>query len=137
MAPTRERRLPALRAAGKSAKSSGRPLRARRADREIPLRAAAADFRAASAKIGGFMRRWITDETLTTVERLDPVARRAGMTLPQLALAWVLRRPEVASAITGATKPEQLIENAAASGKPLSEEVLRDIDAALGGKPKT
>ena len=86
--------------------------------------------RARSAAMGGFIRRWLADETLATVERLEPIARDAGMTLPQLALAWVLRRPEVSSAIIGATKPEQVAENAAASGKTLSAETLRAVDAA-------
>ncbi|MFI5345643.1 MAG: aldo/keto reductase family protein [Elusimicrobiota bacterium] len=89
------------------------------------------DSRAASASMGGFIRRKLTDETLAAVERLAPVARDAGMTLPQLALAWVLRRPEVSSAIIGATKPGQIAENAAASNKALSAEVLRAIDAAF------
>ncbi len=65
------------------------------------------------------------------MERLAPIAREAGMTLPHLALAWVLRRPEVASAIVGASRPEQVAENAAASGKTLSADVLRAIDAAV------
>lgn len=89
-----------------------------------------ADSRAASREMGGFMRRWITDEILAKVDRLKPVAADAGMTLPQLALAWVLRRPEVSSAIIGATKPAQIVENAAASGKVLSPEILAAVDAA-------
>jgi aryl-alcohol dehydrogenase-like predicted oxidoreductase len=90
------------------------------------------DSRAASASMGGFIRRRLNDSTLASVERLVPIAKDSGMTLPQLALAWVLRRPEVSSAIIGATKPEQIAENASASGKVLSPDVLKAIDAALG-----
>ena len=81
--------------------------------------------------MGGFIRRWLADDKLAVVERLEPVAREAGMTLPQLALAWVLRRPEVSSAIIGATKPEQIVENIAASGKTLSTDTLKAIEAAV------
>jgi aryl-alcohol dehydrogenase-like predicted oxidoreductase len=90
-----------------------------------------ADSRAASAAMGGFIGRWISDDVLAKVERLKPIASGAGMTMPQLALAWVLRRPEVSSAIIGASKPEQIAENVAASGKTLSPDVLRAIDAAV------
>ena len=89
-----------------------------------------ADSRAASPKMSGFMSRWISDDVLEKVERLRPVAAAAGMSLPQLALAWVLRRTEVSSAIVGASRPEQVAENAAASGKTLSPETLKAIDAA-------
>jgi aryl-alcohol dehydrogenase-like predicted oxidoreductase len=90
-----------------------------------------ADSRARSEQGAGFIRRWLGDDKLAVVERLEPVAREAGMTLSQLALAWVLRRPEVSSAIIGATKPEQIVENASASGKVLSTAALKAIDAAL------
>jgi aryl-alcohol dehydrogenase-like predicted oxidoreductase len=93
---------------------------------------APADSRAASAKMGGFIRRKLTDETLAIVEKLEPVARQAGLTLPQLALAWVLRRPEVSSAIIGASKPEQITENVKASGVVLAAETLQAIDAITG-----
>jgi aryl-alcohol dehydrogenase-like predicted oxidoreductase len=90
-----------------------------------------ADSRARSEQGAGFISRWLGDETLAIVERLEPIAREAGVTLPQLALAWVLRRPEVSAAIIGGTKPEQIVENAAASGKTLSADTLKAIDAAL------
>ena len=89
------------------------------------------DSRAASPEMGGFLRGRLDDRALSAVERLKLVAGRAGMTLPQLALAWILRRREVSSAIIGATKPEQVAENAAASGMTLSADVLSEIDAAL------
>jgi aryl-alcohol dehydrogenase-like predicted oxidoreductase len=66
--------------------------------------------------MGGFIAWLLRDETLAAVERLKPVAAEAGLSLAQFALAWVLREPNVASAIVGASRPEQLEENAAASG---------------------
>jgi aryl-alcohol dehydrogenase-like predicted oxidoreductase len=75
------------------------------------------------------------DEALEAVQRLVPVARSADLGLPTLALAWVLRRGEVASAITGASRPEQVHANAQASGVELTGEVLAAIDAALGNAP--
>lgn len=89
------------------------------------------DSRAASPEMGGFMGRWITDAVLTKVDRLRPIAEKAGLTLPKLALAWVLRRPEVSSAIIGASRPEQVAENAAASGIVLPPDVVAAIDAAV------
>jgi aryl-alcohol dehydrogenase-like predicted oxidoreductase len=75
------------------------------------------------------------DGVLEAVERLAPIAAAAGLTLPELALAWVLRRPEVGSAITGASRPEQVFANAKASGIELGEDVLAAIDIALGDAP--
>ena len=75
------------------------------------------------------------DEALHAVQRLVPVAQSAGPSLPTLALAWVLRRGEVASAITGASRPEQVHANAQASGVELTGDVLAAIDAALGNAP--
>lgn len=86
--------------------------------------------RATSPDMSGFMSHWLNDENLAKVDRLRPIAEQAGMSLAQLALAWVLRRPEVASAIVGASRPAQVAENAAASGKTLSADALRAIDAA-------
>jgi aryl-alcohol dehydrogenase-like predicted oxidoreductase len=75
------------------------------------------------------------DATLQAVQRLVPIAQGAGLSLPTLALAWVLRRGEVASAITGASRPEQVHANAQASGVELTPDVLAAIDAALGTAP--
>jgi aryl-alcohol dehydrogenase-like predicted oxidoreductase len=65
------------------------------------------------------------------VQKLKPIADEAGLTMAQLALAWVLRLPVMSSAIIGATRPEQIDDNAAASGLKLSDDVLRAIDEAL------
>src|SRR3954447_8262521 len=72
--------------------------------------------RATSPEMGGWMDRLLHPGVLRAVQRLKPIAEEAGLTLPQFALAWVLREPNVASAIIGASRPEQVRENAAASG---------------------
>lgn len=87
--------------------------------------------RAADERVNQFMRRFLTEANLARVERLRPIAARLGLSLAQLALAWVLRLPEVASALIGATRPEQLDENVRAAGVTLSGEDLQDIEAAL------
>jgi aryl-alcohol dehydrogenase-like predicted oxidoreductase len=74
------------------------------------------DSRAASDTMSGFMDRLMQPDVLRAVQQLKPIAEEAGLTLPQFALAWVLREPNVASAIIGASRPEQVRENAAASG---------------------
>jgi aryl-alcohol dehydrogenase-like predicted oxidoreductase len=88
--------------------------------------------RATSATMGGFLRGRLEDRVLAGVQRLRPIAEGLSLTLPQLALAWVLRRPEVSSAIIGATRPDQISENARASGVTLDDGVLARVDAALG-----
>ena len=94
------------------------------------------DSRAASDEMGGFMDRLMQPQVLRAVQRLKPLAEEAGLTLPQFALAWVLREPNVASAIIGASRPEQVRENAAASGVVLDTQLLvqaeRILDEALG-----
>jgi len=90
------------------------------------------DSRAASAEMSGFIDRLIEPRVLEAVQRLRPIAEEAGLTMAQLALAWVLREPNVASAIVGASRPEQVHANASASGVALSEDTLAAIDGALG-----
>jgi len=92
-----------------------------------------ADSRAASESMGGFIGRFLRDEVLEAVQRLRPIAAEAGLSMPQLALAWVLREDNVASAIIGASRPEQVQQNAEASGVTLSVEQLEAIDTALHG----
>jgi aryl-alcohol dehydrogenase-like predicted oxidoreductase len=91
------------------------------------------DSRAASPRMGRLIGDLYTDANLRTVERLRPIADGLGLSLTQLALAWVLREPNVASAIAGATRPEQVEANASAAGIELSDETLRAIDDALYG----
>jgi 1-deoxyxylulose-5-phosphate synthase len=90
------------------------------------------DSRAASESMSGFIDRLIAPPVLEAVQRLAPVAEQAGLTLAQLALAWVLREENVASAIVGASRPEQVHANASASGIRLSSDTLAAIDEALG-----
>ncbi|HLV57715.1 MAG TPA: aldo/keto reductase family protein [Natronosporangium sp.] len=79
-----------------------------------------------------FIARFMNDETLTAVQRLRPLADQAGLTMAQLAVAWVLQNPNVSSAIVGATRPEQLQETVKASGVRLEPDLMRAIDDALG-----
>jgi len=88
--------------------------------------------RATSRRMGRLMGGWLEQDVLETVQRLLPVAERLGIAMAQLALAWVLRADEVASAIIGASRPEQVRENAAASGIELEGETLAEIDSILG-----
>jgi len=93
----------------------------------------AADSRAASEEMGWAMDRYLDDRVLEAVQRLSPIADEAGIEMVELALAWVLRRDEVASAIIGASRPEQVRANAAASGLELSADTLAAVDEALEG----
>ncbi|MEE8464019.1 MAG: aldo/keto reductase family protein [Gammaproteobacteria bacterium] len=93
---------------------------------EIP-----ADSRAANPSMNQFMDRLLEHSVLAAVDNLRPIADQLGISLSQLALAWVLREPNVSSAIVGASRPEQVEENAAASGIRLDDETLTAIDEAL------
>jgi aryl-alcohol dehydrogenase-like predicted oxidoreductase len=89
------------------------------------------DSRAASRAMNRFIKQWLGDDTLAAVQSLRPVADGAGITLTQLALAWVLHQPGVTAVIVGATRPEQVRENVAASDVKLSPDTLAAIDDAL------
>jgi aryl-alcohol dehydrogenase-like predicted oxidoreductase len=78
-----------------------------------------------------FMSEYLEEDVLERVQRLRPIAEELGLTMPQLALAWILRETNVASAIVGASRPEQLEDNAGASGVRLDDETLRAIEAAM------
>jgi aryl-alcohol dehydrogenase-like predicted oxidoreductase len=97
-----------------------------------PGQARPADSRASSESMSGFMDRLLDDRVLEAVQRLVPVAEAAGLTMVQLALAWVLRQPNVASAIVGASRPEQVHANAAAAAVTLDPQTLAAVDEALG-----
>jgi aryl-alcohol dehydrogenase-like predicted oxidoreductase len=90
------------------------------------------DSRAASDSMGGFIGRLTEDRVLEAVQRLERVTEQAGLSMPELALAWVLRQSNVASAIVGASRPEQVHANASASGITLSADTLAAVDEALG-----
>ena len=98
----------------------------------LPGQAAPAGSRATDDKGGSDMiSRWMRDDVLERVQRLQPIAADAGLTLAQLAVAWVLQNPNVSSAIIGASRPEQVTENARAAGVRLGDDVLKAIDEVV------
>jgi aryl-alcohol dehydrogenase-like predicted oxidoreductase len=82
--------------------------------------------------VSTFIQRWMNDEILTRVQGLRPIAEELGLTMAQLAVAWVLQNPNVAAAIIGASRPEQVAENVKAAGVRIPTEVLTRIDETLG-----
>jgi aryl-alcohol dehydrogenase-like predicted oxidoreductase len=80
----------------------------------------------------GFVSRWLEDPILTAVQQLKPLADQAGLSLAQLAVAWTLQNPNVSAAIIGASRPEQVTENAKAAGVTLEADLLKAIDDVLG-----
>jgi len=99
-----------------------------RAGEPIPF-----ESRAAKSSMNAFIGRLIKPAVLEAVAGLRPVADGAGLTMSQLALAWVLRQENVAAAIVGASRPEQVHENAAAAGVKLSVDTVEAVEAALAG----
>ena len=91
------------------------------------------DSRAASDKMGGFIQRLTGKPVLEAVQKLKPLAAEAGCTLSQFALAWILREPNVASAIVGASRPEQLEDNAAASGLTIDPALFAQAEKIVAG----
>ncbi len=91
------------------------------------------DSRAMNPQMNIFMDKWLDEKLLRSIDDLHPIAADLGISMTQLALAWVLREPNLATAITGASRPEQVFENAAASGIKLDEATLQAIDTALEG----
>ncbi|MFF0878188.1 aldo/keto reductase family protein [Micromonospora aurantiaca (nom. illeg.)] len=95
----------------------------------LPGQPPPAGSRATDEKSGaGFIARFMTDDVLTRVQRLKPLAEQAGLTMPQLAVAWVLQNPNVSSAIVGASRPEQVHDNVKAAGVKLDADLLKAID---------
>jgi aryl-alcohol dehydrogenase-like predicted oxidoreductase len=98
----------------------------------VPGQPPPAGSRATDEKSGAnFIARFLTDEVLTRVQQLRPLAEQAGLTMAQLAIAWVLQNPNVSSAIVGASRPEQVSENVKAAGVTLDGELMRRIDEVL------
>ena len=93
----------------------------------------------ATDKSGGadFVSGWLRDEVLEAVEKLEPIAQDMKLTMSALAIAWVLSNPNVSAAIVGASRPEQITENAKAAGLTLPEDALSAIDYTLGDLVKT
>ena len=91
-----------------------------------------AGSRATDPEAGRFIRRFMTDDVLARVQDLRPVADDLGLSMAQLAVAWVLQNENVAAAIIGATRPEQVHDNVGAAGVRLEADVLARIDEVLG-----
>ena len=92
-----------------------------------------ADSRAASEAMGGWIGAWLQPPVLAAVQKLKPLAAEAGLSLAQFALAWVLREPNVASAIIGASRPSQVDENAAASGAKVDPALFAEAERIVRG----
>jgi aryl-alcohol dehydrogenase-like predicted oxidoreductase len=97
----------------------------------LPGQPPPAGSRATDGSGSTFISRLLTDEVLGTVQRLKPLAEQAGLSLAQLAVAWVLQNPNVSSAIVGASRPEQVHDNARAAGIKLDADLLKAIDEVL------
>ncbi len=98
----------------------------------LPGQAPPADSRAGNPEGAKFIARFMTDDILQRVQDLQPIADSINLTMAQLAVAWVLQQDNVAAAIVGASRPEQVRQNVAASGVRLPAEVLAQIDETLG-----
>jgi aryl-alcohol dehydrogenase-like predicted oxidoreductase len=96
-----------------------------------PGQAPPAGSRGSDEGWGYFMKRLLDDDVLTRVQNLAPIAGQTGLTMAQLAVAWVLQNPNIASAIIGASRPEQVVENVKAVGVRLEPELLKAIDDVL------
>ena len=102
-----------------------------------PGKKAPAGSRATDKKGGADMiSRFMNNEVLSAVAKLEPIAKEVGLTMAQLAIAWVLQNPNVSSAIIGASKPSQIKENIKASGVKLDSEIMARIDQVLGNLPE-
>jgi aryl-alcohol dehydrogenase-like predicted oxidoreductase len=80
-----------------------------------------------------FIARWMNDDVLTKVQLLKPIAQQAGISMAQMSIAWVLQNKNVATAIVGATRPDQLDDNVKAAGIVLDADTLNAIDKVLDG----
>lgn len=100
--------------------------------KKAPVGSRATDKKGGADMISRFMQ----NEVLTAVAKLEPIAKEVGLTMAQLAIAWVLQNPNVSSAIIGASKPSQIKENIKASGVRLDSEIMKRIDQVLGNLPE-
>ena len=100
--------------------------------KKLPVGSRATDKKSGAQMIS----RWMKDDVLHAVQKLQPIADEVGLTMSQLAIAWVLQNPNVSAAIMGATKPAQVRENVKAAGVKLPLDVMKKIDKALGSLPE-
>ena len=98
----------------------------------LPGQQPPADSRAGNATVGGSIKGFMRDDVLTAVQQLRPIADELGLSMAQLAVAWVLQNRNVAAAIIGASRPEQVQDNVQAAGVTLDADVLKRIDEVLG-----
>lgn len=104
----------------------------------LPGQPAPEGSRATDGKGGADMvKGWMKDDVLTAVQKLKPIADEAGLTMAQLSIAWVLQNPNVAAAIIGASRPEQVESNVKAAGVKLEPAVMKQIDDAIGSVAET
>ena len=98
----------------------------------LPGQPAPEGTRAANDQVGTSMRGRMTDDVLTRVQNLKPIASDLGLSMPQLAIAWVLQNDNVAAALVGASRPEQIADNVGAAGVVIPDDALAAIDDVLG-----
>ena len=98
----------------------------------VPGQAAPAGSRATHEATQGMIQRWLRDDVLAAVQNLRPIADGVGLSMPALAIAWVLQNDNVAAALVGASRPEQLADTVAAAGVTLDQATMQAIDEALG-----
>lgn len=103
----------------------------------LPGQPAPEGSRAAEPSTSSIIAKFMGDEVLTKVQLLKPLADSLGLTLAQFAIAWVLQNPNVASAIVGASRPEQITSNVKASGVEIPQEIMKQIDDILGDSIET
>jgi aryl-alcohol dehydrogenase-like predicted oxidoreductase len=104
----------------------------------LPGQPAPEGSRATDGKGGADMvKGWMKDDVLAGVQKLKPIADEAGLTMAQLSIAWVLQNPNVAAAIIGASRPEQVESNVKAAGVKLEPAVMKQIDDAIGSLAET
>jgi aryl-alcohol dehydrogenase-like predicted oxidoreductase len=99
----------------------------------LPGQPAPAGSRAADPTMASIIEKFMSDEVLTKVQNLKPLADELGLTMAQFALAWVLQNSNVSAAIVGASRPEQIASNIAAAGKTIPAEIMEKVDQVLAG----
>ena len=99
----------------------------------LPGQPAPAGSRAADPTMASIIEKFMSDEVLTKVQDLKPLAEELGLTMAQFALAWVLQNSNVSAAIVGASRPDQIASNIAAAGKTIPSEIMAKVDQVLAG----
>ena len=100
----------------------------------LPGNPAPKDSRASNTEAAaGGISKYMTDEALTAIQKLKPLAESLGLTMAQFGLAWVLANPNVSSAIVGASRPEQISDNVKAVGVEIPSEIMTQVDEILSG----